>query len=396
MHSLLATCADMKIKCSDGSIVLANKFTMLAACSVLNQVYEDTCPTDNIIPLTGIPSTWPRIAVDLLHHLKKPSDLNLQEIVDAQDAFQFVGCKLMRHALANRLWVFLKQFTTQSSLVPYIDRVMSVGPEMRNQFVSKFRTLDPRWVSVREVIRKSDLTLESATYFMTIFVRYYPASVVFREIFEHLPSALLTPQIAMMLMSAHAGGTYFHPGEIEPATSCVMRCVQSSVGHEYTFLRTVLDTMCDYEDAPVRKIGGTSIQYEYTPRISAHVNVVKKAGVGWTTRIAPWLTLTKEGNSLHGTLDLWKIPAAREAIHCQVHIAAVAERRDPETQKFETVVVDVWRRYDGISDHALDLGEYNPSNSGEVELAALLPLHGLRHIHINAFFGLRDAMHTAL
>ena len=393
MDSLLAECADLKLKCGDGSIIYANKFTMLAACSVLNQVYEDTRPDDSTIPLTGIPSAWPRIAVDLLHQLQKPSELELQEALDAQDAFNFLGCKLMRHALSQRVWYFMKQFVSQANLVPYIRRMMTEGIEIRVNFLKKFRAMGPRWVSVREVIRNTDLTLESATFFMTRLVRYYPASIVFREIFERLPDHLLTAQTAMTLMSKHVGGIYFHPGELETVMSCVVRYAKVSEGHEYNFMKTVLDAMCDYEDAPPRKISGTTIQYEYTSRISAHINVSKKGGGNWTVRVAPWLSLTKTGDALSGTLDLWKIPAARESVNCQVHMTAVAERRDPTTQKFETVVVDVWRRFDGISDHALDLGEYNPSDAAEKEFADIIASHGLRCIHMNAFFGLQDAMY---
>lgn len=399
MESLLAQCADLHIKCADGSIIHANKFTMLSACSVLNQVYEDTKPEDNTLPLTGIPCSWPRIAVDLLHGLKKPFELELRQVTDAQDAFEFLGCKLLRQSLSNKLWYYLNQFKSQADLVPYVKRMMAEGPELRTKFLTKFRALGPRWVSVREVFKHADMTLESAIFCMARFVHSYPASVVFRDLFDALPASLVTPQSAMMLMSAHSGGTFFHPGELQTVMNCIMRRVpysRGSMGYEYDFMRTVLDTMCDFEDAPVRKIGGTSIQYEFSPRVSAFVNVSKKGGGDWTIRIAPWLTLTKDTNTLHGHLDLFKIPAAREAVNCQVHITAVAEHRDHVTHKFETVAIDVWRRFDGVEENVLDLSDFDPEDDGEKEFATFIEAHVLRYIHINAFFGFRDAMYSAL
>lgn len=397
MESLLEECADMKFKCGDGPIIHANKFTMLSTCPVLHQMNESTRPDDSTISLIGIPSSWTRIAVDLLHDLKTPSELELQEAEDAQDAFNFLGCKLMRHALSHRLWFFLNKFETQDELVPYIRRIMNdIGNlEIKVKFMKKFRSLGPRWVSVREIIRNTDLTLESASFFMTRFVSVYPASVVFREIFERLPLHTRTAQTAMTLMSRRVGGTFSHPGELETIMSCIVHHSTSDQGHEHEFVKCVLDTMTDYEDAPPRKVGGTTIQYEYTSRISAHVNIAKKGGRNWTARIAPWLSLAKTGGVLNGTLDLRKIHAACESRNCQVHVTAVSERRDPTTQKFETVVVDVWRRFDGIADHTLDLGEYNASDPAEMEFADIIASHGLRHIHINAFFGLQDAMNSS-
>jgi hypothetical protein len=397
MESLLEECADLKFKCADGSIIQANKYTMLSMCPVIRQVYEDTRPKDSTFPLIGIPPAWTRIAVDLLHDLKKPSELSLQEAEDAQDAFQFFDCKMMRHALSHRVWHFLSKFETQADLVPYIRRIMndSGNLEIKIKFMKKFRSLGPRWVSVREIIRNTDLTLESASFFMTRFVSVYPSSVVFREIFERLPLHTRTAQSAMMLMSRRVGGTFSHPGELETIMNCVVRYSTSDQGHEHEFVKCVLDTMSDYEDAPPRKIVGTTIQYEYTSRISAHTNVAKKGGRNWTARIAPWLSLTKTGNALNGTLDLRKVPAACESRNCQVHVTAVSERRDASTQKFETVVVDVWRRFDGIVDHTLDLGEYDASDPAEKEFVDIIASHGLRHIHVNAFFGIQDAMNSS-
>jgi len=392
MESLLAQCADLKFKCGDGSIIHANKFTMLSMCPVIRRVYEDTRPKDSTISLIGIPPSWTRIAVDLLHDLKKPSELSLQEAEDAQDAFQFFDCRLMRHALSHRLWHFLSKFETQADLVPYIRRIMndSSNLEFKIKFVKKFMALGPRWVSVREIVRNTDLTLESASFFMTRFARIYPASIVFREIFERLLSHTRTAQTAMTLISRRVSGVFYHPGELETVMNCVVRYSKSDEGHEHSFMKAMLDTMSNYEDAPPRKVGGTTIQYEYTSRISAHMNIAKKRGGNWTARIAPWLSLTKTGNALNGTLDLMKVPAARESRNCQVHLTAVSELCDTSTQKFETV--DVWRRFDSI-DHALDLGEYDASDPAEKEFADIIASNGLLHIHINVFFGFIDAIY---
>jgi hypothetical protein len=390
MESLLEECADLKFKCGDGSIIHANRFTMLSTCPVLRQVHEETRPDDSF-PLIGIPPSWTRIAVDLLHDLKKPSELSLQEAEDAQDAFQFFDCKQMRHALSHRLWNFLSKFETQAELVPYIRRIMndSGNLEFKIKFVKKFMALGPRWVSVREIVRNTDLTLESAAFFMTRFARIYPASIVFREIFERLPLHTRTAQTAMTLISRRVSGVFYHPGELETVMNCVVRYSKSD-DHEHSFMKAMLDTMTDYEDAPPRKVGGTTIQYEYTSRISAHMNIAKKRGGNWTARIAPWLSLTKTGNALNGTLDLMKVPAARESRNCQVHLTAVSERRDTSTQKFETV--DVWRRFDSI-DHALDLGEYDASDPAEKEFVDIIASNGLLHIHVNVFFGFIDAIY---
>ena len=393
MESLLEECADMKFKCGDGSIIQANKFTMLSMCPVLHQMNESTRPDDSTISLIGIPSSWTRIAVDLLHDLKTPSELELQEAEDAQDAFNFLGCKLMRHALSHRIWFFLNKFKTQADLVPYIGRFMndSGNLEFKIKFVKRFMALGPRWVSVREIVRNTDLTLESAAFFMTRFARIYPASIVFQYIFERLPLHTRTAQTAMALISRRVSGVFYHPGELETVMNCVMRHANiSDEGHEYTFMKAMLDTMTDYEDAPPRKIIGTTIQYEYTSRISAHVNIAKKRGGNWTARIAPWLSLTKTGNALNGTLDLMKVPAARESRNCQVHLTAVSELCDTSTQKFETV--DVWRRFESV-ENALDLGGYDASDPAEMEFADIIASHGLRHIHVNVYFGFIDAIY---
>jgi hypothetical protein len=56
------------------------------------------------ISLLDIPSSWPRMTVDILHYLKNPAELDMEEAVIAREAFHFFGIKFMRRAISKRIW----------------------------------------------------------------------------------------------------------------------------------------------------------------------------------------------------------------------------------------------------------------------------------------------------
>jgi hypothetical protein len=64
---------------------------------------HETRPGDQIY-LSDIPSSWPRITVDILHYLKNPAELDMEEAVIAREAFHFFGCRYMRRAISKRIW----------------------------------------------------------------------------------------------------------------------------------------------------------------------------------------------------------------------------------------------------------------------------------------------------
>jgi len=75
---------------------------MLAKCKVLRQMYG--MRPGNEILLLDIPSSWPRITVDILHYLKNPAELDMEEAVIAREAFHFFGCRYMQRAISKRIW----------------------------------------------------------------------------------------------------------------------------------------------------------------------------------------------------------------------------------------------------------------------------------------------------
>jgi len=101
MNSLFAECSDLELRCRD-CIIRANKFNMLAKCPVIRQMHE--MRPGNEILLLDIPSSWPRITVDILHYLKNPAELDMEEAVIAREAFHFFGCRFMQRAISKRIW----------------------------------------------------------------------------------------------------------------------------------------------------------------------------------------------------------------------------------------------------------------------------------------------------
>jgi hypothetical protein len=391
MESLLDECADLHILC-EGQTIKANKFTMLSRCTVLKDLHEETgLQGANAVPLPGIPASWPRIAVDLLHGIKKPETLCCQDVWDAQDAFEFLGCATMKHALVTRLWFFAELTRTQSELLHFVPRIMSTKTH-RSRMLSRFRILGPRWVEMRELIRALDLCMELAIFCMQSLSRIYPAGIVYKEIVENLPASLATSANLMILMSAHPRTSFFHPGEMQLALQAVFACTNplADSGHERDFISTILMTTKECDTVPARRIVASTTGYEGMHRVSAFVDASAKRGADWNLRAASWLRIRKAGGALHGELDLWRIASAGLAVSCNVHILAVADDGTANSYK----AFDVWRRYEVLDDYVVDFAQYDPGTDAEKEFSELVASPHFKYLHINAFYGIFDVMRS--
>lgn len=142
-------CSDFAVRLADGSTVPCSRFLMATACGVVRRALEDGVVTAGVLPLPGVSADAMRVSADLVHGLRHPEALPLDDVLQARTGLDYLDCGSFDTALATRQWDLLKAGALADAQQHVVDLIAQEC--VRDELLSTFMAAYPRWAAFKPV-----------------------------------------------------------------------------------------------------------------------------------------------------------------------------------------------------------------------------------------------------
>lgn len=311
-RGLLQTCADMVLVCADAELP-ANRYTMLSTCSVLAELVAET-ECGRGVPLPGIPAAKIAKAIDVIHGICKPAGLSLAETADVQDGFEYLGCTLMKNALAARMWACLQGSSDVAVVLEHAPRLLH-HQLYQKKYLNLHKMLAPSWNDARALLRSVDVTMPLALFLLDRLTLYFPAGLVYRALLERLPADVKTFQNAMSLLGHEGLGDHFHPTEMAETLDHIAALFPAGS----KCLRTLRAALTCYDSLGHPNMHGSVVSFVLAPKRSVLLSINDPFRGG---RVIGNKYMKLTVDAVHGLrrCELWPVKFAEQARNLYVRI----------------------------------------------------------------------------
>lgn len=398
MKDLLEKCSDIHVRCSDGDLVAANKFTLLSTCTVLRDMcseFEDL----SVIPMDTLPKRLVEVAIEVIHGVRKIQDLSLEETELCLEGFDIFGCVILRKKLLSRLWALISKSTSNDEVFRHGERLLFSELHARD-YLNKVKSLCPKWKDFKELFQRVQLCESVALLCMWRLCKFFSAHLVFEAILDAFPPHVLTLDTCFKIWGSYRTGVYHHPDEIVMSTNKVLSKFPEC--ERVHHLQTISDAFGSYETSPGSKLISTTLTFANEPFTSVLIKVYEPFQGTRSLRIGKFLTLALNTTTgrLSGTLDVNKLHAFEHypttiLLRLTTFVSASNYRYDIIGHSYTTQ--EVWREYPDVED-TVELEDYLPYTTTDEEalINALRSADTLRYIRLDFFYGPSDIRKTPI
>lgn len=342
---LLESCADMVLRCSDGTRIPCVRFHCLTTCNVIRNLVEDvTLQKDErgraVVPFPNVDSADLAAAIDVIHGVRPAEQLGADDVARALRGVRALGHDALTPRLLVHYWEALQAAGTcgLEALHPYAsDLVRAHG--IRLDVLRRLVVLCPAWPDFSaRVLPELDVTPDLARWLLLHLTKFFPAGPLFTRVLELLtPLPSLTLADALSLFSEAANAPAYHPAEAMDAAGALAGLVAARRWDATTaaFLEGLRIATQVYDVAPhlASTLHGSLVLLERTPVASLLLEVMPEARrrPRVTRKMAPWLWLWADWGTgeVDARVTLSKLDdAGRRASACQVRLTAYARGGD--------------------------------------------------------------------
>lgn len=351
---LLDEHADALVTTDDGCEIPCSTFTAAASCTVLRDLMDSTAlekrGTKLVFPVPGVPSIVVRTALNIVHGIQVPHQLEIDEVDHALAGLELLGCSpALEDRVLERVWELVKAPETPvkqharyarrllqsfTHRLPYLNCLVRCMPLWR-----EFRVFVETWPDV--------LDADLAKFLVSYLVRFYPPAEVVSALLDKFLETAPNPQAyqVMRFLSGAGHGVYYHPAESIRALTKITETLAARRWETelVTMVRTVLEAHRRYDVAPVTasKVYGTHFMYEGSPICSALLMFDPPQRRTRSVNISPWLRVQVQASGpVFAWLQPWRMDeVSRRARAFQFRVTAVSKVGNVE---------DVWWVWDSV------------------------------------------------
>lgn len=342
--SLLESCADMVLACSDGARIPCVRFQCLTTCDVIRHVMEDVALQKDergraVVPFPGVDSGDLRAATEVLHDVRPVDQLGADDVPRALRGLRALGHDALTPKLLQRYWALVHARCSYTDLQPHVsDLVRAHG--IRTDVLRRLVQLCPVWLDFSDhVLPDLDVTLELARWLLPLLTHFFPAGPLFVRVLDLLetqPLASVTPGGCLELFSDTRNASAYHPAEAMDAAAALADLFRARRWDASTlaFLEglQVAGRVFDVAPYAANTMHGTIVLVEHMPTASLLLEVLpgRRRG-GLSRKMAPWLWLWVDWDTgeVDARVTLARLDdGGRRASTCQVRLTAYG--RDEE------------------------------------------------------------------
>lgn len=390
---LLGECADVRLVCADGTHIMANKFTMLASCSVLRDMVSEYA-TLRTIPVPSLESPSATLAVELIHGLLRAQDLSLDDLERIFTAFEYLGCPMHKKKLLARLWHHLQRTTDPEVLFRHADRILYTE-DYRRDYLSKLKSVCPTWTAFKRVFEHVTMSESLASFLMSRLCLYFPLHLVYNALLDAFPRSILTFDMAMRIFGTFRTGVYHHPDEAVSSMNKTLEMFPCDAGVDP--LRTISDAFHMYDSSPETKMCATAITFVRSPKTSVLVKMHDPFKGTKSIKVKQYLRLlvnTVEG-FLGGTVDVGVMDIENhrpDTLLARIMTFSATEYSPYDIIPHTYATTETWREFTHLNDHdSVDLAAPSvTSQDDERVLTEALTSPLLKYIRIDFFYDRTD------
>lgn len=392
----------MDLQCHDGTVVKANAFTMVSSCTLLRNMFEEFGILSPVV-IDAISPMMIKVAVDVIHGLKRPGDLSLSELDACYHGFDFLGCTILGKKMMARLWQLVSKSNDKDTFFRFADRLMASEMHARD-LLNALKSLCPKWNDFKEIFRHIQLSEHIAMFCMWRLCRFFPAHLVFDAILDAYPRSLLTFETCVKILGSYRTGVYHHPDEVIISMNKILSKFKDD--EKAIHIQTICDAFCMYEASPTSKLIATTLTFSNQPKSSVLLKIYDPFRGSKVLRARRFLNATVNtiDGKLAGTVDLDKLDEIQHVpatllLRITTYSSTLPWTYDVIDHAYK--VTETWREYgDLTTDYpdAILLDEPTKTDMNEERILseALRNVDELRYIRLDFFYGHGDVRHLAI
>ena len=396
LRAVLDAYSDMHLHCGEGIVVKANAFTMIAACDLMNHMFEDFGTVATIrVPPTVDPAAI-RVAVSVIHGVDTIAELSLEDVERCCTGFDYLGCTILRKKLLARIWHHVSRAEDTDVVFTFADRLLSQPTHARNT-LNKLKTLAPLWKDFKRVFSHVTMTEDIARVCMWRLCKFFPAYLVFNAVVDAFPPDILSFDTCIKVLGCYRSGNYHHPDELVISSNKILSRFNDE--DKAIHLQTISDAFCRYDVSPSpSKLISTTLTFSNEPKTSVLIKVYDPYKGTRLLKVKRLLTacINTQDGILRGTCDIEKLDENRYypstlLVRIMVYNALNQSQHDTIDHDYQTT--EVWREFNDLGHGTIvHLDEPDVTDAaGELLVSsALKDINTLRYVRIDFFYGHGD------
>lgn len=406
----VAADATVALVFDDGVVVPCNAFVVKSTCEVLRDILEVASAEPGgaepgevpgeapgfwsrdrdgrrVIPLPGQTSAAFRLAMDVVHGVRRAFDTTLEEIETLTACMKYLGCTAFDFELDARLW-HLVQREDLATVLRHAPRMLR-NPALAAVVCRRLVALRPLWPEFLAGVL-GPLEAHADHQVVTAVATYAPNFFAPHLVLGWALGACraLTQDLAFRLASLHA--VMYHPAEKVAALRALAALGEARGGWDgraACMLKNAVVSTEKFDVVPPAKLFGTLIKFHDVSMVSVSVCLDHGVLPVRPARLAPWLRVYRRGHARVGvSFKPWSIddfPRAVTAVQLRVTCF----------DKGEAVCHEAWYEF-GLAGHnatytleqgALMAGEDFEMNAALVRRARFDFFYGARSVLTNPF-----------
>jgi hypothetical protein len=397
MRAALTACADFVFECQDGQKVLANKYTLLLASSLLFEMCEEY-PEMSTLSLPSS-SKHVQLTVDVIHRLHNIQTLSLHDVSAVLNVCDILKCQTMYQKCVMRLWNILRKEHDAELLLKYADIIIH-DVSIQRDFLNIFKTLHPIWKDFKNLFENVCMSESLGKMLVWRLGTFFPPHLVFEQIMKSFPGKI--PLETALNIFAQSNWAYSHPDE----AVIQLHYLKTSFPEDRLYLKNITHAFEAYDISPGShsKLSATTLEFSNTQRASVLVKIRSPMPrSARSLRVSKFcrLTVDQENGTLNGCIyleRLAKLGGGTFPLTCQ-HIPIrimtferIGTYKENDVIESSHKVSEFWHTFSRDGDvPILDLG--NPTTTyvdSAVTLSHALSSQWLQYIRLDIFYSFED------
>lgn len=328
--------ATVALAFDDGVVVPCNAFVVKSTCDVLRDILEVSTgevsvgeadagsvgaePGEvpgffsrdpggrRVIPMPGQASGAFRLAMDVVHGVRRAFDTTIGEIETLTGCMKYLGCTAFDFELDARLW-HLVQHEDLAVVLRHAPRLLR-NPALAAVVCRRLVALRPLWpeflagvLGPLEAHADHQVVTAVATYVPNFFAPHLVLA------WALIACRALTQDLAFHLASMHA--VMYHPVEKVAALRALAALGEARGGWDgraACMLKNAVTSTEKYDPVPPARLFGTLIKFHDVSMVSVSVCLDHGALPVRPARLAPWLRVYRRGHARVGlSFKPWSI-----------------------------------------------------------------------------------------